>query len=169
VADDYDESARQLDPEAWRSLGVPLLRDPRSVVTRLHGLHRPVSGTGIVAVLDAEERPVASASFALGGAPADGWRCRNTLLAQLRGIVPDDLRRSAPVRTTVLLVCRPGSPVWQPGDGRWMWGLWDACTLHGLRCGAVVTVGAGGWSPVGDDRAGRTPAVDAEAPSLRVV
>jgi hypothetical protein len=72
-------------------------------------------------------------------------------------IVPDDLRRGAPVRTTVLLLCREGRRGWQPDDGRWMWGLRDACALHGLRGGAVVTVGDDGWEVVGDGRSGRTP------------
>lgn len=153
------EPVRTMAPDAWRAAGTPLLRHPRSLVKRLHGLHRPEAGTGIVAVLDAEDRPVASASFALDtehGAP-DGWECRNTILAHLRMIVPDDLRRPAPVRTTVLLLCRDGDRGWEPADGPWLWGLRDACGLHGLRCGAVVVLAGNGWQVVGDGRGGRTP------------
>lgn len=153
-------SVRTIDPESWRSSDVPLLRDPRALVTRLHELHGPTPGTAVVAVLDATGRPVASASFAMDGGtgPVDGWQCRNTILATLRLIVPDDLRRSAPVRTTVLLLCRAGRRVWEPDDGRWMWGLRDACALHGLRGGAVVVLAEDGWEVVGDGRSGRTPA-----------
>jgi hypothetical protein len=154
------DSVRTIDPESWRSSDVPLLRDPRALVTRLHELHRPAPGTAVVAVLDATGRPVASASFAMDGGtgPVDGWQCRNTILATLRLIVPDDLRRSAPVRTTVLLLCRDGRRAWEPDDGRWMWGLRDACALHGLRGGAVVVLAEDGWEVVGDRRSGRTPA-----------
>jgi hypothetical protein len=38
-----------------------------------------------------------------------------------------------------------------------MWGLRDACTLHGLRCGSYVTLTRDGWHVVGENRAGRTP------------
>ncbi|MGA4544801.1 hypothetical protein ACPA54_32900 [Uniformispora flossi] len=153
-------SVRTIDPESWRSSDVPLLRDPRALVTRLHELHGPTPGTAVVAVLDATGRPVASASFATDGdtGSVDGWQCRNTILATLRLIVPDDLRRPAPVRTTVLLLCRDGRRAWEPDDGRWMWGLRDACALHGLRGGAVVVLAEDGWEVVGDGRSGRTPA-----------
>lgn len=149
-----------IDPEQWQAFDVPLLRDPRALVKRLHDLHRPEPGTAVVAVLDAEGRPVASASFALdnGSGPTDGWECRNTILAHLRMIVPDDLRRASPTRTTVLLLCRDGQRGWEPDDGRWMWGLRDACGLHGLRCGAAVIMAEDGWQVVGDGRNGRTPA-----------
>lgn len=154
------DSVRTIDPESWRTSGVPLLRDPRALVARLHELHRPGPGTAVVAVLDTTGRPVASASFAMDGGtgPVDGWQCRNTILATLRMIVPDDLRRPAPVRTTVLLLCRDGRRAWAADDGRWMWGLRDACALHGLRTGAVVVLGEDGWEVVGDGRSGRTPA-----------
>lgn len=153
------ESVRTLDTDTWRESGVPLLRDPRRLVTRLYDLHRPEAGTAVVAVLDGDGRPVASASFAFGDASraVDGWECRNLILASLRLIVPDDLRRSAPVRTTVLLLSREGTRDWHADDGRWMWGLRDACGLHGLRCGAVVVLGEDGWEVVGDGRSGRTP------------
>jgi hypothetical protein len=38
-----------------------------------------------------------------------------------------------------------------------MWGLRDACTLHGLRCGSYVTLTDDGWNVIGESRAGRTP------------
>jgi hypothetical protein len=128
------------------------------VIARLHELHRPAPGTAVVAVLDADDRPVASASFSTDTPGAtDGWECRNIILAHLRMIVPDDLRRAAPVRTTVLLICRDGERGWEPDDGRWMWGLRDACALHGLRCGAVAVLAEDGWQIVADGRTGRTP------------
>lgn len=153
------EPVRTMEPEAWRIAGTPLLRHPRGLVKRLHDLHRPEAGTAVVAVLDADDRPVASASFALdpGHGALDGWECRNIILAHLRMIIPDDLRRAAPVRTTVLLLCRDGDRGWQPADGPWMWGLRDACGLHGLRCGAVVVLAENGWQVIGDGRGGRTP------------
>lgn len=153
------EPFRTTTPEAWRAAGTPLLRHPRGLLKRLHDLYRPEAGTGIVAVLDADDRPVAGASFALDtahGVP-DGWECRNIILAHLRMIVPDDLRRATPVRTTVLLLCRDGDRGWEPADGPWMWGLRDACGLHGLRCGAVIVLAENGWQVVGDGRGGRTP------------
>ncbi|GAA2625581.1 hypothetical protein GCM10009863_45320 [Streptomyces axinellae] len=42
-------------------------------------------------------------------------------------------------------------------DGAWMWGLRDACTLHGLRCGAYITLTATGWQVLGEGRGGRRP------------
>jgi len=42
------------------------------------------------------------------------------------------------------MVCRDGEPAWTEEDGGWMWGLRDACTLHGLRCGSYVTLTADG-------------------------
>jgi hypothetical protein len=38
-----------------------------------------------------------------------------------------------------------------------MWGLRDACILHGLRCGSYVALTGQGWSVIGENRAGRTP------------
>lgn len=154
------DSVRTIDPASWRSSDVPLLRDPRALITRLHDLHHPAPGTAVVAVLDGTGRPVAGASFPMDGGTGsvDGWQCRNTILATLRMIVPDDLRRPAPVRTTVLLLCRDGRRAWEPDDGRWMWGLRDACALHGLRAGAVAVLAEDGWEVVGDGRSGRTPA-----------
>ncbi len=36
-------------------------------------------------------------------------------------------------------------------------GLRDACTLHGLRCGAYITLTGGGWQVLGEGRGGRRP------------
>jgi hypothetical protein len=82
---------------------------------------------------------------------------RNALLAQLRRVIPHDLRRRTPVRTAVLLYCRDGDARWTEEDGAWMWGLRDACTLHGLRCGAYITLTRDGWQVLGEGRAGRRP------------
>jgi hypothetical protein len=57
----------------------------------------------------------------------------------------------------VLLHCREGESRWTLEDGAWMWGLRDACTLHGLRCGAYVTLSGGGWQVLGEGRGGRHP------------
>ncbi|MFE9373924.1 hypothetical protein ACFYM2_29695 [Streptomyces sp. NPDC006711] len=152
-----DRHARLLEPAEWAAAGIPLLRSPRDVVGALFPLHRPTPGTAIVAVLDPEERLAASASFAPRAASADGWEFRNALLAQLRRVVPHDLRRRSPVRTAVLLYCREGDERWTPQDGALMWGLRDACTLHGLRCGAYITLTGGGWQVLGEGRAGRSP------------
>lgn len=38
-----------------------------------------------------------------------------------------------------------------------MWGLRDACTLHGLRCGAYITLTRDGWQVLGEGRGGRRP------------
>ncbi|GFH38438.1 hypothetical protein [Streptomyces pacificus] len=148
---------RLLAPAEWAEAGIPLLRNPREVVSGLHVRHEPALSTAVVAVLDTEERLVASASFARRPAPADGWEFRNTLLAQLRRVIPHDLRRRSPVRTAVLLYCREGDERWTEEDGAWMWGLRDACTLHGLRCGAYITLTRGGWQVLGDGRGGRRP------------
>lgn len=135
-----------------------LLRSPREVVSGLHARHRPTPTTAVVAVLDHEERLTASASFARRTTvAADGWEFRNALLAHLRRVVPHDLRRRTPVRTAVLLYCREGDERWTEEDGAWMWGLRDACTLHGLRCGAYITLTRGGWQVLGDGRGGRRP------------
>lgn len=120
----------------------------------------------MVAVLDHEERLTASASFARRTTvAADGWEFRNALLAQLRRVIPHDLRRRTPVRTAVLLYCRDGDERWTEEDGAWMWGLRDACTLHGLRCGAYITLTRGGWQVLGEGRGGRRPSSLSE-PSL---
>ncbi|MFD7442729.1 hypothetical protein [Streptomyces sp. NPDC059909] len=149
--------ARMLEPAEWAAAGIPLLRNPRDVVSGLHTRHRPTPSTAVVAVLDQEERLAASASFTRRAAPADGWEFRNALLAQLRRVIPHDLRRRTPVRTAVLLYCREGDERWTEEDGAWMWGLRDACTLHGLRCGAYITLTRGGWQVLGEGRGGRRP------------
>ncbi|MEU2155970.1 hypothetical protein ABZ532_13310 [Streptomyces sp. NPDC019396] len=149
--------ARMLEPAEWAAAGIPLLRSPRDVVSSLHTRHRPTPATAVVAVLDHEERLTASASFARRSVPADGWDFRNALLAHLRRVIPHDLRRRTPVRTAVLLYCRDGDERWTEEDGAWMWGLRDACTLHGLRCGAYITLTGGGWQVLGEGRGGRRP------------
>ncbi|MCF3963713.1 hypothetical protein, partial [Streptomyces fuscigenes] len=149
--------ARILEPAEWSAAGIPLLRSPREVVGGLHSRHAPRPGTAVVAVLDPEERLVASASFARRTTRADGWEFRNALLAHLRRVIPHDLRRRTPVRTAVLLYCREGDERWTDEDGAWMWGLRDACTLHGLRCGAYITLTDVGWHVLGEGRGGRRP------------
>ncbi|MEV6317682.1 hypothetical protein [Streptomyces sp. NPDC051776] len=148
---------RMLQPSEWADAGIPLLRNPREIVTGLHSRHEPTPSTAVVAVLDIDERVAASASFARLGSVADGWVFRNALLTQLRRIIPHDLRRRVPVRTAVLLYCREGDGQWTEEDGAWMWGLRDACTLHGLRCGAYVTLTREGWQVFGEERGGRRP------------
>jgi hypothetical protein len=149
-----------LEPAEWTAAGIPLLRNPREVVSGLHSRHRPKPSTAIVAVLDPDERLRASASFVRRSAPADGWMMRNALLSQLRRVIPHDLRRRTPVRTAVLLYCREGDGRWTEEDGAWMWGLRDACTLHGLRCGAYITLTRDGWQVLGEGRGGRRPNTD---------
>ncbi|GGZ89388.1 hypothetical protein ACFOOM_09025 [Streptomyces echinoruber] len=148
---------RVLEPAEWAAAGIPLLRNPREVVSGLHARHHPGPAIAVVAVLDQDERLRASASFPRGSAPADGWMFRNALLAQLRRIIPHDLRRRTPVHTAVLLYCRDGDTHWTEEDGAWMWGLRDACTLHGLRCGAYITLTRDGWQVMGEGRGGRRP------------
>ncbi|MGP4000780.1 hypothetical protein [Streptomyces sp. 8N706] len=148
---------RMLEPAEWAAAGIPLLRSPREVVTGLHDLHLPVPMSTVVAVLDTDERVTASASFGHHATEADGWVFRNALLAQLRRIIPHDLRRRVPVRTAVLLSCRDGDGGWTEEDGAWMWGLRDACTLHGLRCGSYITLTQDGWQVLGEGRGGRHP------------
>ena len=159
---------RSLAPAAWSEAAPPLLRDPRALVVDLHRVHRPSPGTVVLGVLDAEGRVVAGASFGSGptggssgsgsrSGSVDGWLYRNALLDQLRRIVPHDLRRSSPVRTAVLMLCRRGAPDWTDEDGAWMWALQDASVLHGLRCGAYVTLTDAGWQVLGDGRRGRRP------------
>ncbi|MDG9694429.1 hypothetical protein ACH4NS_20325 [Streptomyces mutabilis] len=150
-------ATRMLEPAEWAAAGIPLLRNPREVVSGLHSRHRPGPATAIVAVLDPDERLRASASFTSRRAAADGWMFRNALLAQLRRVIPHDLRRRTPVRTAVLLYCREGDARWTEEDGAWMWGLRDACTLHGLRCGAYITLTRDGWQVLGEGRGGRRP------------
>ncbi|MFE9923856.1 hypothetical protein ACFYQA_20415 [Streptomyces sp. NPDC005774] len=150
-------ATRLLEPAEWAAAGIPLLRNPREVVSGLHARHRPGPATAVVAVLDQDERVRASASFTRRPAPADGWMFRNALLSQLRRVVPHDLRRRTPVRTAVLLYCRDGDARWTEEDGAWMWGLRDACTLHGLRCGAYITLTRDGWQVFGEGRGGRRP------------
>nr|WP_223190354.1 hypothetical protein [Streptomyces sp. TRM68416] len=152
--------ARMLEPAEWAAAGIPLLRNPREVVSGLHARHHPKPETAVVAVLDSDERLRASASFTRRSAPADGWMFRNALLAQLRRVIPHDLRRRTPVRTAVLLYCRDGDARWTQEDGAWMWGLRDACTLHGLRCGAYITLTRDGWQVLGEGRGGRRPHAD---------
>ncbi|KPI14183.1 hypothetical protein OK074_2276 [Actinobacteria bacterium OK074] len=153
-------ASRMLEPAEWAAAGIPLLRNPREVVSGLHSRHRPGPATAIVAVLDPDDRLRASASFTRRTAPADGWMFRNALLAQLRRVIPHDLRRRTPVRTAVLLYCREGDTRWTEEDGAWMWGLRDACTLHGLRCGAYITLTRDGWQGGGAGRGGRRPNAD---------
>ncbi|MFK0118892.1 hypothetical protein [Streptomyces sp. NPDC090994] len=150
-------ATRVLEPAEWAAAGIPLLRSPREIVSGLHTRHRPQPDTTIVAVLDPDERLRASASFASRPAPADGWMFRNVLLSQLRRVIPHDLRRRTPVRTAVLMRCRDGDARWTEEDGAWMWGLRDACTLHGLRCGAYITLTRDGWQVFGEGRGGRRP------------
>ncbi|WP_328536283.1 hypothetical protein [Streptomyces sp. NBC_00344] len=156
-ADTANRLGRLLEPSEWAAAGIPLLRNPREVVGGLHSRHHPAPSTAVVAVLDHEERLTASASFARRSTPADGWDFRNALLAHLRRVIPHDLRRRTPVRTAVLLYCRDGDERWTEEDGAWMWGLRDACTLHGLRCGAYITLTHGGWQVLGEGRGGRRP------------
>lgn len=137
--------------------GDPAAAQPREVVSGLHSRHRPTLSTAVIAVLDHEERLAASASFVRRPVAADGWEFRNALLAHLRRVLPHDLRRRTPVRTAVLLYCRDGDERWTEEDGAWMWGLRDACTLHGLRCGAYITLTRGGWQVLGEGRGGRQP------------
>ncbi len=153
---------RVLEPAEWAAAGIPLLRSPREVVSGLHARHRPGLMTAVVAVLDPDERLRASASFTRRSASADGWMYRNTLLSQLRRVIPHDLRRRTPVRTAVLLYCREGDGRWTEEDGAWMWGLRDACTLHGLRCGAYITLTRDGWQVLGEGRGGRHPSAGSE-------
>ncbi len=150
-------ATRMLEPAEWAAAGIPLLRNPREVVSGLHSRHRPEPATAVVAVLDPDERLRASASFTSRRSPADGWVFRNALLSQLRRVIPHDLRRRTPVRTAVLLYCREGDARWTQEDGAWMWGLRDACTLHGLRCGAYITLTRDGWQVLGEGRGGRRP------------
>ncbi|GHH88116.1 hypothetical protein GCM10018793_66470 [Streptomyces sulfonofaciens] len=157
AADSAHQISRLLEPSEWAAAGIPLLRNPREIVVGLHSRHRPTPAMAVVAVLDPEERLNASASFMRRPTPADGWIFRNALLSHLRRVIPHDLRRRAPVRTAVLMYCREGEARWTEEDGAWMWGLRDACTLHGLRCGAYITLTQDGWQVLGEGRTGRRP------------
>ncbi|SFE92715.1 hypothetical protein SAMN05216251_106235 [Actinacidiphila alni] len=150
-------ASRTLEPADWIGIGVPLLANPRDVIKDLHSRHLPSPSTAVIAVYDPDGRIRASASFAGRSGVVDGWERRNSLLSHLRRVLPHDLRLRRPVRTAVLMVCREGAPGWTEEDGAWMWGLRDACTLHGLRSGSYVTLTADGWSVIGENRAGRTP------------
>ncbi|MFD6416534.1 hypothetical protein [Streptomyces sp. NPDC060194] len=156
-ADSASRLSRQLEPAEWTAAGIPLLRDPREVVSGLHARHEPGPSTAVVAVLGPEERLLASASFTPRAGAPDGWLFRNALLTQLRRVIPHDLRRRTPVHTAVLIYCRDGDARWTEEDGAWMWGLRDACTLHGLRCGAYITLTEHGWQVLGEGRGGRRP------------
>ncbi|MEU7135855.1 hypothetical protein [Streptomyces sp. NPDC046261] len=159
---------RLLEPAEWVASGVPPLRRPREVVTGLYSRHRPTPPTVVVAVFHPDERLAASASFtrrAVREGATDGWELRNALLSQLRLVIPHDLRRRTPARTAVLLYCREGEAHWTKEDGAWMWGLRDACTLHGLRCGAYITLTGAGWHVLGEGRTGRYP----RSPALPIV
>lgn len=162
AADSVSGLARTLEPAEWADAGIPLLRDPREVVEGLYTRHRPRPATAVIAVYDPDERLVASASFAQRTDRPDGWELRNGLLQQLRRVLPHDLRRRAPTRTAVLLYCREGERRWTSVDGAWMWGLRDACSLHGLRCGAYVLFTPDGWQVLGEQREGRSPSLTAE-------
>jgi hypothetical protein len=150
-------SSRNLEPAEWTGVGVPLLANPRDVIKDLHSRHLPSPFTAVVAVYDPDGRIRASASFSGRDRVVDGWERRNALLSHLRRVIPHDLRLRRPVRTAVLMICRDGEPGWTEEDGAWMWGLRDACTLHGLRCGSYVTLTSDGWNIIGENRAGRTP------------
>ncbi|MFI1971357.1 hypothetical protein BLA24_30450 [Streptomyces cinnamoneus] len=160
-ADSAPRLGRLLAPDEWAAADVPLLRNPREVVTGLHDRHLPVPSTAVVAVLHPDERLAASASFIRRAGEADGWELRNALLTRLRQVIPHDLRLRSPVRTAVLLYCREGEPRWTEEDGAWMWALRDACTLHGLRCGAYVILTRAGWQVLGEGRSGRQPRAEA--------
>jgi hypothetical protein len=150
-------TGRSIDLEGWANAGVQLLRAPRDLVTELQQRHLPQPGTTVIAVLDRDHRVVASASASARPHVTDGWQHRNVLLTQLRQITHHDLRLPVPRRTAVLLRCHDGADDWSEQDGAWMWALRDAATLHGLRCGAYVTLTPSGWHVFGEDRSGRTP------------
>ncbi|MEY9948284.1 hypothetical protein [Kitasatospora sp. GAS1066B] len=150
-------TGRCIDLESWSSAGVPLLRDPRDLVIDLHQRHLPQPGTSVLAVVDVDNRVVASASVALRPLVTDGWPLRNALLGQLRRVTAHDLRLATPRRTAVLLCCRDGVSGWTEQDGAWMWALRDTASLHGLRCGAYLTLTSTGWQVLGEGRSGRTP------------
>ncbi|WP_446680297.1 hypothetical protein [Allostreptomyces psammosilenae] len=100
--------------------------------------------------------------------PLDGWTHRNTLLQNLRRVIPHDLRLRTPVRLGMLLQCRTAEGGWTPADGPWMWALNDACHLHGLRTGPYLTLTDGGWQVLGEDRHGRTPRLSERGEPARI-
>ncbi|WP_308011970.1 hypothetical protein [Actinacidiphila acidipaludis] len=153
-------TTRNLEAAEWADVFVPLLANPRDVIKDLHARHLPSPSTAVVAVYDPDGRLRASASFSGRLGVLDGWERRNALLSHLRRVIPHDLRLRHPVRTAVLMVCRDGESGWTPEDGAWMWGLRDACGLHGLRCGSYVTLTREGWNVIGENRTGRTPNSD---------
>lgn len=157
ATDSVSRLSRTLEPAEWAAAGIPLLRSPRAVVNDLYERHLPGPSTAVVAVIGPDERLTASASFTQDTGRPDGWEFRNALLDRLRRVTPHDLRRRTPARTAILLFCRGGEPHWTEVDGAWMWGLRDACTLHGLRCGAYVTLTRAGWQVLGEGRGGRRP------------
>jgi hypothetical protein len=148
---------RNLEAAEWTGIGTPLQANAREVVKDLHARHQPVPTTAVVAVYEPDGRIRASASFTGRVGLLDGWERRNALLTHLRRVIPHDLRLRRPVRTAVLLLCRDGPPGWTAEDGAWMWGLHDACALHGLRCGSYVTLTPDGWRVIGENHGGRTP------------
>lgn len=151
------DGARTIDLETWAGSGVTLPGAPGAFVAELHQRHLPQPGTNVLTVLDPLDRVVASASFTGRPHATDGWHHRNAILGQLRRITPHDLRLATPVRTAVLLRCREGGPEWTEQDGAWMWALRDASALHGLRCGAYLTLTPAGWHALGDGRSGAEP------------
>ncbi|WP_016910101.1 hypothetical protein [Streptomyces xiaopingdaonensis] len=157
TTDSASRLSRALEPAEWSSAGIPLLRNPREMIRELCERHGTALTTVIVAVLNPDERLAASASFGQQTEHPDGWEFRNALLDRLRRVIPHDLRRRVPLRTAVLVCHRSGDHRWTELDGAWMWGLRDACTLHGLRCGAYITVTPGGWQVFGEERGGRHP------------
>ncbi|WP_063770861.1 hypothetical protein [Streptacidiphilus neutrinimicus] len=149
--------ARSVDLTTWTEAGLPTLLDPRSVVGELHRIHLPHPGVTVLGVLTADGRVAAGASFVVPERITDGWHLRNVLLAHLRHVVPHGLRRRSPMHSAVVLQCRDTPSDWTELDGAWMWALRDASVLHGLRCGAYITLTENGWQVMGESRQGRSP------------
>jgi hypothetical protein len=149
-----------VDLNTWAETGLPTLPDPRSVVGELHRIHLPHPGVTVLGVLTADGRVVAGASFVVPDRITDGWHLRNVLLAHLRHLVPHGLRRLSPLHSAVVLQCRDAPADWTELDGAWMWALQDASVLHGLRCGAYITLTEDGWQVLGESRRGRSPQAD---------
>ncbi|MFE6774657.1 hypothetical protein [Streptomyces sp. NPDC057702] len=166
ASDPSHRLGRILESAEWSAAGIPLLSNPRELVSGLYARHAPTPSTAVVGVLQQDGRLAASASFRQHAGDADGWELRNGLLARLRRIIPHDLRLRSPVRTAVLLYCREGEGGWTEEDGAWMWGLRDACTLHGLRCGAYITMTPDGWQVLGEGRSGRRPYAGSRSDTL---
>jgi hypothetical protein len=148
---------RSLDPTTWAESSLPTLLDPRSVVGELHRIHLPHPGVTVLGVLAGDGRVVGGASFVVPERITDGWHLRNVLLAHLRHVVPHGLRRQSPAHSAVVLQCRDTPAEWTELDGAWMWALQDASVLHGLRCGAYITLTEDGWQVLGEHRRGRSP------------